>query len=407
MNINELLKILDDKILLNFNYKCKSPCGNIKNKFILLNFIKKYSIFKTIKEVAYLLKNKNNLENLHIFCPICGKKNKFSGYKKGYYNHCSTRCSSLDKNVLNKSKLTKLKRYGDENYHNIEQMKETNLKKYGVEFNLSSDKIRQKIKNTNLQKYGVNSVLKLKEVHSKGIEKAATKEVRYKVKETCLNKYGVENISQCEIIQNKKKETNMKKYGVEWFPKSSKYKSLFNNKNYVNKINNKRRKTCLERYGVEFSSQTINMQKKRYNTLKINKSFNKSKPEERCYNLLLTKFSNVFRNYKTNEYPFACDFYIPELNLYIEYNGFWTHGPTKYHEPFDKNNINHINALNIWIKRSNELGINNRKKKLYQNAIKIWSIEDPKKLKTFIDNKLNFKIFYNEQQFLNWFNKIQ
>lgn len=406
MNIDELLKILDNNILIKFNYKCKSPCGNRYNKSILLKFIKIYPIFDNIKEIAYLLKHKDNLENLHIFCPICGKKNKFNGYKKGHYSHCSTRCSSLDKNVLNKSKLTKLEKYGDENYHNIEQMKKTNLKKYGTQFSLSSEEIRQKIKNTNLKKYGVTSILKLKKVHDKGIKKAATKASRNKVKNTCLQKYGVENVSKCEIIKNKKKETNLKKYGVEWFAKSDKYKNLFKNKDFVKNFNNSRKNTCLNKYGVQNCSQIKAAQIKRYNTMKLNNTFNKSKPEQRCYEKLLAKFSNVKRNYKTKLYPFACDFYIPELDLYIEYNGYWTHGPTKYHCPFDKSNEEHLNVLKLWEQKSKEINFKFNTKKIYKNAIRIWSIEDPLKLKTFKENNLNYKIFYNEHEFDEWFNSI-
>lgn len=406
MNTNELLKILDDDSLIEFNYECKNLCGNVHNKSILLKFIKNNPIFTNIQEVAFLLLHKDNLENLHVFCPICGKKNKFNGYKKGYFEHCSTKCSSLDKNVLNKSKLTRLLKYGDENYHNIEQMKKTNLEKYGKESNLSLKEVRQQIEKTNLEKYGVKSILQLKDVHNKGVIKAASKESRNKVKKTCLERYGVKNISQSDIIKNKKKETNLKRYGVEWFPESNQYKNLFKNEDFVKKFNDNRKNTCINKYGVEYSSQIKSMQIKRYNTMKINNTFNKSNPEQRCYEKLLTKFSNVKRNYKTQLYPFACDFYISELDLYIEYNGYWTHGPTKYHCAFDKNNKDHLNALEVWKTKSREINFKNKTKKLYLNAIKIWTIEDPLKLETFKKNNLNYKIFYNEKEFDEWFKTI-
>ena len=38
--------------------------------------------------------------------------------------------------------------------------------------------------------------------------------------------------------------------------------------------------------------------------------------------------------------------------------------------------------------------------------INIWAKYDPLKLQTFKKNKLNYKIFYNIEQFKNWYNKI-
>ena len=405
MTMDKLKEQLNNKILQKIDLNKKNPLLNKNNILLLDQFLNSFNFFKK-SELIFLLRNKNNLKNLHIFCPTCGKKNNFINHSIGYTKHCSTRCSSLDKNVLNKSKLTRLEKYGDENYHNINKMKQTNLKKYGVEYNLSSKETKDKIQKTNLERYGVTSILKLKTVRDKGVKKVASKEIRNKVKNTCLKKYGVSNISQSQIIKDKKKKTNLERYGVEWFPESDKYKNIFKDKDLVKQFNNNRRNTCLKKYGVEYSSQIKSMQIKRYNTMKLNKTFNYSGPENRCYKKLINKFVEVKRNYKTNLYPFACDFYIPKLDLYIEYNGYWTHGPSKYHEPFDKNNKNHINILNIWNNKSNEINFNNKKKKLYKNAIRIWTVEDPLKLETFKKNKLNYKIFYNEKQFDEWIDSL-
>jgi len=47
-----------------------------------------------------------------------------------------------------------------------------------------------------------------------------------------------------------------------------------------------------------------------------------SQPEEDSYELLVDKFgySEVIRQYRSEKYPFFCDFYIPCLDLYIELN---------------------------------------------------------------------------------------
>jgi len=105
----------------------------------------------------------------------CNENTNFKSFSKGYYNYCSKKCSSQceernkkivnntnhaemvknlkrsnlerydveysfqRKDVKNKSKKTKLKKYGDSNYCNFEKAKKTNIKKYGSEFYFSSD----------------------------------------------------------------------------------------------------------------------------------------------------------------------------------------------------------------------------------------------------------------------------
>ena len=61
---------------------------------------------------------------------------------------------------------------------------------------------------------------------------------------------------------------------------------------------------------------------------KRNGSWNVSKPEDRVYGFLTSKFGkeDVDRQYRSSSYPFSCDFYIKSLDLYIECNFSWTHG---------------------------------------------------------------------------------
>jgi hypothetical protein len=73
---------------------------------------------------------------------------------------------------IKKLKNTKLNRYGNENYVNVEKAKKTNLKKYGVDNPLKNDIIKQKIKNTNFKKYKTSNFSKTKEfkqVHFKKV----------------------------------------------------------------------------------------------------------------------------------------------------------------------------------------------------------------------------------------------
>lgn len=81
-------------------------------------------------------------------CPVCGSPTTFKGLTKGgYYQHCCTKCSSLDPNVQAKNKKTNLERYGAENVYASEygksKIKQTMLKRYNVEYPLQDKEIAQ------------------------------------------------------------------------------------------------------------------------------------------------------------------------------------------------------------------------------------------------------------------------
>ena len=101
------------------------------------------------------------------------------------------------------------------------------------------------------------------------------------------------------------------RYGVKNYVKSQAYKSF------------------MKEHQQEF-------QEKAYKTKKTNGTICTSKNEELIYKLLINKFGkdNIERQYKSELYPFNCDFYIPEINTYIEYNGSQFH----HFHPFNENN---------------------------------------------------------------------
>lgn len=197
-------------------------------------------------------------------------------------------------------------------------------------------------------------------------------EIKNKIKQTNLEKYGVEYVFQIKQFQQKLKDIKIKKYGSV---------------NNINKI----KQTMKEKYGVEYIFQrqdiiqkTHNKEamKKQYETKKKNNSFNTSKPEEEIYKLLCQKYENVKRQYKSEKYPFYCDFYIPSEDLYIEYNGHWTHGQ----EPYDENNLLHQEKLKLWESKNS---------KFYNNAIITWTKRDVLKRKIAKENGLNWVEFFN------------
>lgn len=124
--------------------------------------------------------------------------------------------------IKEKSKETKLEKYGDENYCNREQQNKTLYEKYGVNyFNELNSKLTHKFE----EKYGVSHPLKLKEF-------------RDKLKETTIEKYGVENISQDESAKNKKNKTIKERFGVD-------------NISQNEEIKQRKKDTSLKNFGVE------------------------------------------------------------------------------------------------------------------------------------------------------------
>lgn len=63
-------------------------------------------------------------------------------------------------------------------------------------------------------------------------------------------------------------------------------------------------------------------------TKKEKGSYSTSQSEEELYRLLVAQFgkNDVLRQYTDDRYPFPCDFYIKFQDLFIELNGYWTHG---------------------------------------------------------------------------------
>lgn len=114
---------------------------------------------------------------------------------------------------------------------------------------------------------------------------------------------------------------------------------------------------------------------------------------------------DVFRNYIDIRYPYRCDFYIKSKDLFIELNLHWTHGP----HPFDENDLNDIELLNMWKSKQEIQTLENGKKRqnMYFSAEYTWTVSDPLKIKTAHKNKLNYILLYNGGQINDFFRRIQ
>ncbi len=323
----------------------------------------------------------DSIINKKVYCSFCGqlivgRKNTKPKLTNTFCSDkCSNRFAKHKKQPLPESGFRICNGCGKEYYYTKGQMNWGKNKPKEGGGGIRSDlyccwDCGQKISNqrktdTCKKHYGVTNPLKNKEIQQKA----------YK---TYKEKTGYLNPSQNPSVQMKKEETCMKNFGVK-SPSHSK------------KIRKKQIQTLIKNFGCINPSQSETIKNKKRATMKKNNSYNKSKEEEYINKILCEKFGEVKRQYVSKVYPFACDFYIPSLNLYIEYQGYWAHG----NEPYNKNNIEHQKILQNWTNNTHPQ---------YKNAIKTWTTKDPLKRNTARKNNLNWIEFFTIDQFMEWYN---
>ena len=132
------------------------------------------------------------------------------------------------------------------------------------------------------------------------------------------------------------------------------------------------------RDNLPFITEKIIASKKRNGTL------NTSLTEKETFNFLCSLGYSIEREYKDAErYPFFCDFYIKELDLFIELQSFYTHGS----KPFTGSEED-LQTLNKLQKKNTESAL---------STIDVWSVRDVKKRNFAKNFNLNFlEIFSND-----------
>ena len=191
---------------------------------ILYNVYDDLSEKTPVYEIYYRLKN--NLKKRPV-CIICGKPVK---YTSGHYaKFCSKECqySDLGKKITKEIKIkSNLEKYGVEHTSQLKEVtdkrtksradhvnkiqqhvRESLYKKYGAYDVMHIPHILQKIKDTNLKKFGVEFPLQqLKKENS---------EIYQKISQTCINKFDVDSPLKNKEVREKIKQTNIQKYGVD------------------------------------------------------------------------------------------------------------------------------------------------------------------------------------------------
>lgn len=374
--------ISDDKIIHKYFVKDKKKGFMIKSttnkllsiderNYILNRFTDSDSLHESLQRIFFCIENKPK-------CPICGNPVKWIGKKNKLMTKTCSNKDCFGKFRYEESKKTNFKKYGVENCFQSEEkkqkMRQTWINKYGVDNPNKSGLIRKKSEQTCLFKYGVHngggSQQALEKIKKTNFEKRGVtcpfqdKEVQGKIRETCINKYGTPYPAKLEEIKEKTRQTNLKRYGAEWYFQSDIYRKDLDI--YLEKIRN---------------------------TKKKNHTFTYSKSENIIYNKLSHYFDKIIcQFYDEKRYPFNCDFYIPEIDTFIEYQGYFSHSD----HPFDEKNSEDIYKLNEY------KNLLNNGKSYYKCVINTWAGSDVEKRNIAKTNNLNYIEFWNFEEVDNW-----
>ena len=330
--------------------------GLNKKGFLDLLLIHDYEKFNLKKAFDYL--------NLSEEFKLADKNNKLNYLKQGTINKYGVDNVFKLKEFQNKATETREKRYGGKYTLSKGSSLEPSARQNSIETNKSEESKNKRIQ-TNIKKYGVPYT-------------SQSDIIRKKTEKTNLSKYGFKHPMQSKYMQNKVVKTNMERYGVKTTLQ-------------LDSVKEKITKTNLEKYGVPHYQQTMESREKqskrmiennsKYIQTKIkNGTLKTSEPEKKLHQELLNIFDNVQIQFTSNEYPFACDFYIPERQLYIELNASWTHNSAWY----DENNLEHKEIATKWSNSS----------AYYKQAHKTWTYYDVKKRQTAKENNLNYLVFW-------------
>lgn len=276
---------------------------------------------------------------------------------------------------------------------------ETNMALYGVLYAAQSPVFQVKTRVTNLCRYGYTNAMKspsMRKRMSQVMKKNASM-IAAKSRKTCLGKYGVEYYGQTAEARKAQSErmkkhldsflfktraTMQKRYGVKYSWESA-------------ALRGKAQVTMRERYGSssyaqsdEYKQNVGVIQAKINATKRKNGTFNTSSIEERIK--VLGVFESQYN--KDARYPYLCDFYDKDRDLFIEVNASWTHGHHWYDIEQD------ADTCEKWKAKSEESSY-------YSSALYVFMNRDVEKRECAKANNLNYVTLWDRagMDFDLWF----
>ena len=312
-------------------------------------------------------------------CKVCGSPQKI--YRKTstqYYlnGYCSKSCKMQDGDIQEHIRQLSIERYGSLNNASkiseshkartdsqvkeaISKRRKTNLEQYGVSDYTNTE---QMMKTVN-EKYGVNCTQHIPSVHEKTVN-------------TLLDKFGVDHQSKSPVIKDKISKAN---------------------KIYWSKLSVEERKQYAEKFKKWWASlsetERRNINLKSWATKRKNGTANTSSPEKRCIEYALKKFPNTTSQTISAVYPFHIDIYIKEMDVYIEYQGTWTHGG----HPYNPNDHNDVVQAEKWKTKGTDY---------YTSAYNTWTVMDPHKREIAKQNNLRWYECWTENECYELIDKL-
>lgn len=204
-------------------------------------------------------------------------------------------------------------------------------------------------------------------------------------KKTCLERYGVENVMQLPEIAEKmvitKHRNNVYEQAAEKMTTTKQAIAKAAGFDTYNDLLVAKR--CEE---AQITEEEYYQQWRGHITevMRQNGTFNTSRLEDTVEQCLVELGADFVHGYSDpQKYPFLCDFYLPQSELFLEIHGTFTHGG----RPFDKKDPACLEQLEKWQSRMDE-------HPYYKSAIYTWTDLDVRKVKIAEENNLNFKALY-------------
>lgn len=225
-------------------------------------------------------------------CLCCPKPvQKFKGMNNGWAKFCSKECKTSDsgKRLIQQTRKKHFQdTYGVDNPYQIEGVKDT-------------------IKKTNNSRYGVDNPMQSEDV---------IKELKIRN----LDEYGVDWVTQRQDVKDKIRDTMIERYGSEHH---------WNHPEIRDKI----KQTLIERYGVENPMQIPEVKER---VLEKTLSTFTSTQEAEILDFLQSLDIGEIRHKDKSTLADSreLDFYLPEHNLAIEFNGLYWHCEVNKHKSY-------------------------------------------------------------------------
>lgn len=205
-------------------------------------------------------------------CEVCGKvfKRDWPYDQRVCSKECRHKLRTDPANIAKKEakkKATVSAKYGVDNVAKLDEVKEkisdfrksdeckdkireTSLKKYGVEHFRQSEEVKAKVKATMIERYGVDNVSRLDSIRALISERLKDPEIRAKYAETSMKHYGVPHPHMDPKVKLKTEQTMIEHFGVPYYVMLPEYRSA-QATNQISLINKAFAESLVEKCNVE------------------------------------------------------------------------------------------------------------------------------------------------------------